>query len=242
MEAMAFNQNVSICWLHVLMNLLIAITDLLLIIRYMIHKIVPIYMNICEYIKYGGYMNYGEYTNNAGYVNYGVYVNCGEYVKYDGYVNYSGYMNYGRYMNYGEIYAVFCTRNQHFAMDHRPKTEFDVGLRTRDECHFFHQRIVDRPSGGVNVTLLAYVKNNKAVLGLQNNMFLFHCLTLHRGCDVRRLEPAVGTLYDAYDREDVVMRDFTRVTLDDLYRVETTCETNVCVRKIRATVILCQHY
>ena len=131
MEAMAFNQNVSICWLHVLMNLLIAITDLLLIIRYMINKIVPIYMNICEYIKYGGYMNYGEYTNNAGYVNYGVYVNCGEYVKYDGYVNYSGYMNYGRYMNYGEIYAVFLHEKPTFCNGPSSKDRIRRGLISR---------------------------------------------------------------------------------------------------------------
>ena len=58
-------------------------------------------------------------------------------------------------------------------MCHRPKTKFDMGVRTRDECHFFHQRIVDHPNGCVVVTLLAYVKNYKAVVYLQNQHISF---------------------------------------------------------------------
>ena len=36
------------------------------------------------------------------------------------------------------------------------------------------------------------------------------------------VEPAVKTLYEAYDQDDVAMEDFAGVTLDDLY-------LNVCV-------------
>ena len=40
------------------------------------------------------------------------------------------------------------------------------------------------------------------------------------------------TLYEAYDRDHVPMEEFAGVTLDDLYRVETTFQTNVCVHKL----------
>ena len=40
------------------------------------------------------------------------------------------------------------------------------------------------------------------------------------------------TLYEAYDRDDVAMEEFAGVTLDDLYRVETKFETNVCVHQL----------
>ena len=65
-----------------------------------------------------------------------------------------------------------------------------------------------------------------------DNLCLFRCLALHRGCDLRRLEPAVKTLYETYDRDHVPMEEFAGVTLDDLYRVETTFQTNVCVYKL----------
>ena len=40
------------------------------------------------------------------------------------------------------------------------------------------------------------------------------------------------TLYEAYDQADVPMEEFAGVKLDDLYRVETTFQTNVCVYKL----------
>ena len=40
------------------------------------------------------------------------------------------------------------------------------------------------------------------------------------------------TRYEAYDRDHVTMKEFAEVTLDDLYRVETTFQTNVCVYKL----------
>ena len=40
------------------------------------------------------------------------------------------------------------------------------------------------------------------------------------------------TLYEAYVQDGVSMEEFTGVTLDDLYRVETTFQTNVCVYKL----------
>ena len=39
-------------------------------------------------------------------------------------------------------------------------------------------------------------------------------------------------LYEAYDQDDVAMENFAGVTLADLYRIETTFETNVCVYKL----------
>ena len=90
--------------------------------------------------------------------------------------------------------------------------------------------------------LPVYIKKNKAVIGLEternhnkrysNNLCLFRCLALHRGCDRYRLEPTVKTLYEAYAQDAVPTEEFDGVTLDDLYRVETTFQTNVCVYKL----------
>ena len=128
-----------------------------------------------------------------------------------------------------------------WAIAQRPDSAWVCELVTN--ATFFVNRIIDHPIGCVGLTLPAYVKNNKAVIGLEkdhkyskrytNNLCLFRCLALHRGCDVRRLEPAVKTLYEMYDRDDrVPMQDFTGVTLDDLYRVEIMFKTNVCVYKL----------
>ena len=65
-----------------------------------------------------------------------------------------------------------------------------------------------------------------------DNLCLFRCLALLRGCDLYRLEPAVKTLYEAYDQDDVPIEEFAGIALDDLYRVETTFQTNVCVYKL----------
>ena len=40
------------------------------------------------------------------------------------------------------------------------------------------------------------------------------------------------TLYETYDRDHVPIEEFAGVTLDDLYRVDTTFQSNVCVYKL----------
>ena len=91
--------------------------------------------------------------------------------------------------------------------------------------------------------LPTYIKKNKAVIGLEtvpnhhkrynDNLCLFRCLALHRGGDRYHLESAVTKLYETSKQDDdVPMEEFAGVTLDDLYRVETTFQTNVCVYKL----------
>ena len=107
---------------------------------------------------------------------------------------------------------------------------------------FFLNKIVQHPIGCVGIALPDYVKNNKAVVGLErnkqnsiykDNLCLFLWLALHQGCDVRRLEATVATLYDKYSHEDV--HDFAGVTLEDLSKIEATFDVNVVVYKLVAT-------
>ena len=95
---------------------------------------------------------------------------------------------------------------------------------------------LQRHIGCVGINLPTYVKRNKAVIGLEkdhhsavyrDNMRLFRCLALHLGREA-------AALYAEYRNEDV--RDFTGVTLDDLYRVETKYKTKVCVYKLVETL------
>ena len=104
---------------------------------------------------------------------------------------------------------------------------------------FFINRIAQHPIGCVGVALPDYVKRNKAIVGLEkdghgviyrDNLCLFRCLALHQGCDARRLEVTVATLYAKYT--DTPVRDFAGVTLDELDEVETTFKTNVVVYKL----------
>ena len=108
---------------------------------------------------------------------------------------------------------------------------------------FFLNKIVQHPIGCVGIALPDYVKNNKAVVGLErnkqnsiykDNLCLFRCLALHKGCDVHRLEATVATLYAEYT--DMPVHDFTGVTLDDLLKVESKFETNVTVYKLVETL------
>ena len=101
---------------------------------------------------------------------------------------------------------------------------------------FFVNRILQHPIGCVGINLPTYVKRNKAVIGLEkdhhgavyrDNMCLFRCLALHMGREAT-------ALYAEYSDKDV--HDFTGVTLDDLYRVETKFKTNVCVYKLVETL------
>ena len=125
-----------------------------------------------------------------------------------------------------------------WAINQRPDSAWVCELVTN--VTFFVNRIIDHPIGCVGMTTLPmYIKKNKAVIGLEkegnnnkrysDNLCLFRCLALHRGCESRRLEPAVKTLYETYAQDGVPMEAFAGVTMDDLYRVETTFQTNVCV-------------
>ena len=108
---------------------------------------------------------------------------------------------------------------------------------------FFFNRIVDHPIGCVGINLPDYVKNNKAIVGLEkdryrmttynDNLCLFRCLALHQGCDVRHLEATVSTLYAKYSHKDV--HDFAGVTIDDLSKIEATFGVNVVVYKLVPT-------
>ena len=79
-----------------------------------------------------------------------------------------------------------------WAIAQRPDSAWVCELVTN--ATFFVNRIIDHPIGCVGLTLPAYVKNNKAVIGLEkdhkyskrytDNLCLFRCLNLHRGCDV----------------------------------------------------------
>ena len=104
---------------------------------------------------------------------------------------------------------------------------------------FFLNRIIHHPIGCVGVTLPDYLKHNKAVVGLakdehgatyNDNLCIFRCLALHRGCDVRRLETTVVTLYAKYT--DTPVHDFAGVTIDDLSKIEATFGVNVVVYKL----------
>ena len=119
-----------------------------------------------------------------------------------------------------------------WAINQRPDSAWVCELVTN--VTFFVNRIIDHPIGCANmIPLPVYIKKNRAVIGLEkepnhnkrygDNLCLFRCLALHRGCDRNRLEPAVKTLYEAYAQK------FAGITMKDLYRVETTFQTNVCV-------------
>ena len=124
-----------------------------------------------------------------------------------------------------------------WAIAQRPNSDWVCELVTN--VTFFLNRIVQHPIGCVGVTLSDYVKNNKAIVGLtkdehgvtyNDNLCLFRCLALHRGCDVRRLETTVVTLYAKYT--DIPVHDFAGVPLDELDKVETKFKTNVCVYQL----------
>ena len=117
-------------------------------------------------------------------------------------------------------------------------------MRIGDKCDFFINRIINHPIGCVGMTPLpTYIKKNKTVIDLEtvpdrhkrynDNVCLFRCLALHQGGDVLHLDTIVKNLYETYKKDDdVSMEEFAGVTLDDLYRVETTFLTNMCLYKL----------
>ena len=124
-----------------------------------------------------------------------------------------------------------------WAVAQRPNSDWVCELVTN--ATFFLNKIVHHPIGCVGVTLPDYLKHNKAIVGLtkdehgvtyNDNLCLFRCLALHQGCDVRRLETTVVTLYAKYT--DTLVHDFAGVPLDELDKVETKFKTNVCVYQL----------
>ena len=121
-----------------------------------------------------------------------------------------------------------------WAITQRPNSDWLCVLVTN--VTFFVNRILQHPIGCVGINLPTYVKRNKVVIGLEkdhngavyrDNMCLLRCLALHLGREA-------AALYAEYSDEDV--HDFTGVTLDDLYRVETKFQTNVCGYKLVETL------
>ena len=104
---------------------------------------------------------------------------------------------------------------------------------------FFINKIINHPIGCVAMNSLpTYIKKNRSIIGVErepingkrydDNLCLFRRLALHRGGEVRHLESAVTKLYETYKQDDdVPMEEFAGITLEDLYRIETTFQTNV---------------
>ena len=108
---------------------------------------------------------------------------------------------------------------------------------------FFINRIRHHPIGCSTVILPDYVKNNKSIISLErepihsnrykDNLCLFRCLALHRGCNHRHLEQSIAQLYEHYNKAGVGFRIFRGVTLEELDRVEELFQTNICVLCVR---------
>ena len=102
---------------------------------------------------------------------------------------------------------------------------------------FFINRIAQHPIGCVGVALPDYVKNNKAVVGLEkdhhrnaiyrDNLCLFRCLGLHLGREAAAL---------LAEYTDTPVRDFAGVPIQDLHKIEAKFEVNVCVYKLVETL------
>ena len=118
-----------------------------------------------------------------------------------------------------------------WAVVQRPNSDWICEMVTN--ATFFLNRIEDHPIGCVGINLPDYVKNNKAIVGLEkdryrkttynDNLCLFRCLALHLGREA-------AALYAEYT--DTPVRHFAGVTLDELDKVETTFKTNVFVYKL----------
>ena len=118
-----------------------------------------------------------------------------------------------------------------WAVAQRPNSDWICEMVTN--ATFFLNRIEDHPIGCVGINLPDYVKNNKAIVGLEkdryrkttynDNLCLFRCLALHLGREA-------AALYAEYT--DTPVRHFAGVTLDELDKVETTFKTNVFVYKL----------
>ena len=118
-----------------------------------------------------------------------------------------------------------------WAVAQRPNSDWVCELVTNDT--FFLNRIIHHPIGCVGVNLPTYVKNNKAIVGLEkdryrnalynDNLCLFRCLGLRMGREA-------AALYAEYTETPV--HDFAGVTIDDLSKIEATFGVNVVVYKL----------
>ena len=121
-----------------------------------------------------------------------------------------------------------------WAVSQRPNSDWICEMVTN--VTFFVNKILQHPIGCVDVVLPDYVKRNKAIVGLvkdhyrnatyNDNLCLFRCLALHLGREA-------AALYAEYT--DTSVRHFAGVTLDELDKVETTFDVNVCVYKLVPT-------
>ena len=120
-----------------------------------------------------------------------------------------------------------------WAVSQRPNSDWICEMVTN--VTFFVNKIVDHPIGCVGIVLPPHIKRNKSIIGLEtdgngrpyiDNLCLFRCLALHLGREA-------AALYAEYT--DTPVRHFAGVTLDELDKVETTFDVNVCVYKLVPT-------
>ena len=120
-----------------------------------------------------------------------------------------------------------------WAVSQRPNSDWICEMVTN--VTFFVNKIVDHPIGCVGIVLPPHIKRNKPIIGLEtdgngrpyiDNLCLFRCLALHLGREA-------AALYAEYT--DTPVRHFAGVTLDELDKVETTFDVNVCVYKLVPT-------
>ena len=124
---------------------------------------------------------------------------------------------------------------QQWAITQRPDSDWVCEHVTN--VTFFINRIAQHPIGCVGVALPDYVKNNKAVVGLEkdhhrnaiyiDNLCLFRCLGLHLGREAAAL---------LAEYTDTPVRDFAGVPIQDLHKIEAKFEVNVCVYKLVETL------
>ena len=124
---------------------------------------------------------------------------------------------------------------QQWARDQRPDSDWVCEHVTN--VTFFINRIAQHPIGCVGVALPDYVKNNKAVVGLEkdhhrnaiyrDNLCLFRCLGLHLGREAAAL---------LAEYTDTPVRDFAGVPIQHLHKIEAKFEVNVCVYKLVETL------
>ena len=120
-----------------------------------------------------------------------------------------------------------------WAVSQRPNSDWICEMVTN--VTFFVNKIVDHPIGCVGIVLPPHIKRNKSIIGLEtdgngrpyiDNLCLFRCLALHLGREA-------AALYAEYT--DTPVRHFAGVTLDELDKVETTFDVNVCVYRLVPT-------
>ena len=117
-----------------------------------------------------------------------------------------------------------------WAIAQRPNSEWICSSVTN--VTFFVNKILHHPIGCVGVSLPAYLKHNKAIVGLEkdnnskpylDNLCLFRCLGLHLGRDAM-------AVYAEYT--DQPEREFRGVTIEELHKVELVFRVNITVYEL----------